>query len=136
MSAIPPWAAAAIGLALGFLLRQLHVALEDRRRRRWHTLYTQPLKGGLLRALLELAARTHTEGDAVRLKVAVGGKMTREAWATVSWKLLDLLGGVLDARDRKAVEKYITTAGRAWADLEQQATDQAPGQDAPPAPTS
>jgi hypothetical protein len=70
----------------------------------------------------------------MKLSVAVGSKMTREAWQTVSYKLLDLLGSNLGPNGRVYVQDFIRLAGRAWPDLEQRATDENPGAGAPPAP--
>jgi len=134
MTTIPPWVAALIGLVLGFGLRQLHHFLEDRRRRR--TMHTITIPIGGLAAFVAFLERSHSRrnGD-MRLSVAVGGKMTREAWATVSWKLLDLVNATLSPKERAAVVRYIDVCGRAWPDLEQRATAEAPGQQPPPAPT-
>ncbi len=70
----------------------------------------------------------------MKLRVAVGSKMTREAWQTVSYKLLDLLGSNLDPNGRVHVQDFIKLAGRAWSDLEQRAVDEDPSATAPPAP--
>jgi len=60
--------------------------------------------------------------------------MTREAWQTVSYKLLDLTGTYLAPHARVHVQDFIKLAGRAWPDLEQRAADENPGAAAPPAP--
>ncbi len=70
----------------------------------------------------------------MKLHVAVGSKMTREAWETVSYKLLDLVGGDLKPHTRVHVQDFIKLAGRAWPDLEQRAVDENPGATPPPAP--
>jgi len=60
--------------------------------------------------------------------------MTREAWQTVSYKLLDLLGSNLGPNGRVHVQDFIKLAGRAWPDLEQRAADENPGAAPPRAP--
>lgn len=130
---LPAWAWAAIGFLNGAAARQLISVMRGMRRRRAPTV-TIPLEG-LATVLVSLGKIHDRRAEQMKLKVAVGGKMTREAWATVSIKLLDLIGGTLTEPERRAVHKYLETSRRAWDDLEQQAAAQAPGQDAPPAPT-
>lgn len=70
----------------------------------------------------------------MKLHVAVGSKMTREAWQTVSYKLLDLLGSSMGPHSRVHVQDFIKLAGRAWPDLEQRAADENAGALPPDAP--
>ncbi len=70
----------------------------------------------------------------MKLHVAVGAKMSREAWETVTLKLLDLVGGGLDRVTVEHVRRFIDRGVRAWPDLEQRATRDNPDVDAPIAP--
>jgi hypothetical protein len=70
----------------------------------------------------------------MKLHVAVGSKMTREAWQVVSYKLLDLVGASMKPHARVHVQDFIKLAGRAWSDLEQRAAGENPNAVPPGAP--
>jgi hypothetical protein len=121
------WAAA--GGFAGVGVREL---LLQRRRRR-ATLYQYPIvrELDLARAMVGHVLK----GGPMKVQVAVGAKMSREAWETVTYKLLDLVGSNLTSREREAAQTFIRYGGRAWSDLEQRAAAENPGALPPGAPT-
>lgn len=127
----------ALGVAAGVTVRRMWDRRQLRRSAPRPQLFRVDL--GLLLAQAEreglavVLARI-LEGDRMKVSVAVGAQMSREAWETVTVKLLDLVGGGMDGRDRDAVSRFISRSVRAWPDLEQRARAENPDAAAPAAP--